>query len=204
MDKYGVGQDKYCYPDSDVLKNKLNIREAHVLHEAERDFTLYSVSLIEFSEPPYDLSYMQLLHKQVFGLLYDWAGDIREVDISKADTRFCTVRRILPEANKIFATLNKKKYFKGLSKKDFVAEISELYADLNLVHPFREGNGRIQRIFFEHLALHNDYVIDWDVVSKEDWIEANIQGVYCNFSPMKNIFTLGLHRITSDYGTESI
>lgn len=194
MDKYGVGQDKYCYLGTDVLKNKLNIHDAQVLSNAERDFTLLAVQDLEFCEPPYDLSYMQLLHKKIFGFIYDWAGDIREVEISKADTRFCTIHRIEPEAKKIFATLHKQNYFKKLSEAEFINAISELYADLNLIHPFREGNGRVQRLFFEHLVLHNDYIIDWNVVSKEHWIEANIHGVFCNFIPMINIFTRALQR----------
>ena len=197
MDKYGVGQDKYCYADSHVLKNKLNIHDGEVLSNAERDFTLLAVQDLEFSEPPYDLSYLQLLHKKIFGLVYDWAGDIREVDISKADTRFCTIHRIEPEAKKIFFSIQKQNYFKELPEPEFINAISELYTDLNLIHPFREGNGRVQRLFFEHLVLHNNYIIDWNVVSKEDWIEANIQGVFCNFKPMINIFTSALQPIAN-------
>ncbi|WP_201800028.1 hypothetical protein [Andreprevotia sp. IGB-42] len=75
-DKYGVGQDVYCYPDSDVLQNRLGIRDAVTLEQAEREISALASQGIDFSSPPYDLSYFQSLHRQLFADLYDWAGDI--------------------------------------------------------------------------------------------------------------------------------
>lgn len=195
LDKYGIGSDKYCYPNSDVLINKLNIRDAEELERAERDFTLLAVHKIDYREPPYDLEYLKLIHRQLFSLIYSWSGELRENDISKGDTRFCNVNRVEPESIKIFNGLHEKNYFVGLPKGEFINEMAILYADLNMIHPFREGNGRSQRIFFEHLALHNNYIIDWDLVTKDAWLKANVHGVFCDFEPMIQVFSVAIREI---------
>jgi cell filamentation protein len=195
LDKYGVGHDKYCYPNSDVLINKLNIQDTDELDKAERDFTLHAVTNIEYQDPPYDFEYLRSIHEQLFSLVYTWAGELREVDISKGDTRFCNMNRIEAESNKIFDMLHAQNYFEGLSKEELVNAMAELYADLNMIHPFREGNGRSQRIFFDHLALHNNYIIDWEIVTKEAWLKANIHGVFCDFTPMVQVLTEAIRKI---------
>jgi len=71
------------------------------LAEAERELTAIAADEIDFNPPPYSLDYLQSLHRYLFQDIYDWAGEIRTVDISKDDTRFCTVTRIEAEAEKI-------------------------------------------------------------------------------------------------------
>jgi cell filamentation protein len=117
MDKYGeMGDSIYCYPDSDILKNKLNIQDAKILQQAELELTEYASTRIEYAEPPYDLKYLQSIHFQLFSDLYAWAGELRQVDIAKGDTRFCTFSRIEIEANKLFKQLEQQHYFQGLAK----------------------------------------------------------------------------------------
>ncbi len=89
MDKYGeMGDSLYCYPGTNILKNKLNIRDEQILEQAELELSGLASSLIEYAEPPYDLKYLKSIHVQLFGDLYDWAGKLRQIDISKGDTRF--------------------------------------------------------------------------------------------------------------------
>ena len=189
VDKYGTGEDPYCYLGTRILKNKFKIKSTHTLNEAEREITTTALTNnIHFSLPPYDLTYLKKIHYILFNYIYEWAGEVRIIDISKNDTRFCTSARIEPEAEKIFRDLEHKNYFQGYSHWFIVQNISELYADINVLHPFRDGNGRAQRILFEHIVLNNDYIIDWSVASTEEWITANIHGVNCNFQPLENIF----------------
>ncbi len=68
----------------------------------------------------------------LFSKIYSWAGEIRRIDISKEDTRFCTTARIEPEANKIFNKLAERKYFVELSEEELIEKLAELYGDLNL------------------------------------------------------------------------
>lgn len=57
-----------------------------------------------------------------------------------------------------------------------------------MIHPFREGNGRVQRMLFEHLALSAGYDLDWADIQQREWIQANIDGVAVNYEPMSEIF----------------
>lgn len=96
----------------------------------------------------------------MFGDLYEWAGQLRQIDISKSDTRFCTFSRIEIEANKLLNSLQQQHYFRDLEPQQLIYKLADLYCELNVIHPFREGNGRTQRIFFEHLIAYCGYGID--------------------------------------------
>ncbi|MDN6319161.1 MAG: hypothetical protein ACTHYN_00940 [Marinobacter sp.] len=63
LDKYGAGNDSYCYENSDVLVNLLNIRDGELLHAAERDISNVNADTIEFCSPPYDLDYLKAIHR---------------------------------------------------------------------------------------------------------------------------------------------
>lgn len=105
MDKYGTGQDPYCYPGSGTLKNQLCLHDDALLSQAERDLSSIAANEIDFSPPPYSLGTLQYIHRRLFADVYDWAGELRTVDISKGATRFCNVHRIVPEAEKLFSQL---------------------------------------------------------------------------------------------------
>ena len=143
---------------------------------------------LEFCEPPYDLTYLKKIHKTLFVDLYQWAGEIRTIDISKGATRFCTASRREPEINRLFEKAGKQHYYVNFDRAQLIKELSELYSDLNAIHPFRDGNGRAQRILFEHIAVHCGFDISWKPISMDEWIDANIQGFYCNHEPMVLIF----------------
>lgn len=75
-----------------------------------------------------------------------------------------------------------------LDKDGFCEKLAEYYVEFNIIHPFREGNGRVQRLLFEHLALSVGFTLDWSDVEREEWLKANIDGVQVNYEPMKRIF----------------
>ncbi|KJG09468.1 putative adenosine monophosphate-protein transferase Fic [Photobacterium kishitanii] len=189
-DKYGTTQDPYTYPNSTVLVNKLNITNEDVLEAAERDLTTLAAMYIEFQLPPYDFKYFCLIHHILFSDLFDWAGELRTVDISKGNTRFCNAIRIEKEANNLFSMLEQDNYLVGLAYDDFVTKLAEYYCDINVLHPFREGNGRVQRLFFEHIAINCGYNINFSGITAQQWIDANIHGYHCNYEPMKALFTI--------------
>ena len=86
----------YCYPDSDVLINKLDIRELDKLHTFERKLTM--LRLLELMDKPisgkFDFKHLQAIHRYIFQDVYDWAGKVRTVDIAKGNM-FCNVRLAL-------------------------------------------------------------------------------------------------------------
>lgn len=188
VDKYGTGQDPYCYPGTTVLRNRLGLLDEKALNEAERALSEIAASEIEFAPPPYDLSALQRIHRQLFGDLYDWAGELRTLDIFKGDTHFCVESRVEPEANKIFATLADAGWFEGLERGELISAAAELYGDLNMIHPFRDGNGRAQRILFEHLIVNAGYEISWWPVEEGEWLRANIDAVLCDYGALVRIF----------------
>ena len=187
VDKYGVGQDPYCYPGTHILRNKLNIRCEAELDQAERELSDIAASQIEFCLPPYDLTYLRQIHRRLFCDLYDWAGEIRNVDISKDTTRFCRADRVVPEGEKLLAQSANARWYEGLPLPEFISACAEIFGDLNVVHPFREGNGRTQRILFEHIIVNAGYEITWWEVDAAEWVQANIAAVHCDYSLLREI-----------------
>ncbi len=188
LDKYGVGNDSYCYENSDVLVNLLDITDGSLLEDAERDISNVNAGAIEFSPPPYDLTYLKTIHRLLFQDIYSWAGEIRTVDISKAATRFCNVQWIEKESGKIFGRLKDEYYLISLPREELVKKAAEYYGDINMIHPFREGNGRAQRIFFEHLIVNAGFDVSWNGIDQENWIAANEAAVVCDYDPLASIF----------------
>lgn len=195
VDKYGTGDDPYTYKGTKTLVNKFGIRDNDILDNAEREFTLLAAAEIPFKEPPYDFIYFCALHRALFGELFGWAGEVRSIDISKGSSRFCSCNFIEREAGKIFSQLAENDYFKGLDKALFIQKVAEYYCEINVLHPFREGNGRTQRILFEHICVNAGYNLNLSGVTQEDWLNANIFGFNCDYSLMEKIIATCLTEI---------
>lgn len=198
QDKYGVGQDPYCYEGTDVLRNRLNIHDDDQLALAERDFSEIAASQIEFELPPYDLNYLKRIHRTLFCDVFEWAGEMRTVDISKGGTHFCNLLRIEIEASKIFTSLARDGWLEGLERATLIQSAAEYFGDLNMIHPFREGNGRAQRILFEHLIVNAGFEVDWWAVAPDEWLSANIAAVVCDYSKLESVFERCIGRAITD------
>lgn len=187
-EKYGLGQDPYCYAGSSTLKNRLGLLDDALLSQAERDLSSIAANEIDFSPPPYDLSTLQHIHRRLFADLYDWAGELRSVDIAKGNTRFCNIHRMAPEAAKLFDRLRQAQWFETHERSELVESVANLFGDLNVIHPFREGNGRAQRILFEHIVINAGYGISWWAVAPDEWVQANVDAVICDYRALESIF----------------
>jgi len=188
VDKYGVYQDPDCYPDTDVLKNLLNLRNAEDLTEAERYLTQVAASQLEFEEPPYDLGTLKRIHRCLFSSIYSWAGETRSVKISKGHSHFCVPDRIEPEVAKEFSRMARAGWFEGYSRDSLVVSVAQSYGTLNVAHPFREGNGRAQRVLFEWLVVNAGFEITWGRVGQEQWVAANIESFQGNDQALELVF----------------
>ncbi len=188
QDKYGVQRDIYCYSGTSILKNKLNIQSSEMLESAETEFTLVRAEEYKPSFAPFNLEHLKSIHFHLFQDIYDWAGELRQVDISKSESRFCTMSRILPETISLLAKLNNENNLAELSRNDFVETSADFYCELNVIHPFRDGNGRAQRIFFEELAINAGFEFAWSQVQRADWLNANIAGFNTNLVPLISLF----------------
>ncbi|MRT23928.1 putative adenosine monophosphate-protein transferase Fic [Enterobacteriaceae bacterium RIT697] len=174
MDRYSSWRDHYCYPGSSVLINRYNIRDSEQLEAAERSVTALTISHITLFHPPFSLNTLSTIHRTLFAELYSWAGDIRDIAISKGNTRFCQPMFIRREAEQLFRKMEIESWLSGLGHREFCQRLAWYYGELNILHPFREGNGRTLRILFEHIALHAGFRIDWSELRIEDWLKANI------------------------------
>ncbi len=180
----------YCYPNSDVLINHLNIRNADKLQEAERTLTM--LRLLDLLEKPitgkFDLKHLQKIHQYIFQDLYPWAGKIRTVDIAKSNM-FCKVQFIESQADEIFGKLQSDHYLKDLPKKQFVKKAAYYFSEINALHPFREGNGRTQREFIRQLAYHSGYNLHFASICEKEMVEASIDSFVCDYKKMEALFT---------------
>ncbi|MNZ10836.1 putative adenosine monophosphate-protein transferase fic [compost metagenome] len=187
-DKYGSGQDTDCYPGTDVLINLLDLRDPDDLEDAEPYLSAVAASTMEFTPPPYSLNSLKQIHRALFSQVYSWAGEVRFSAISKDETRFCSPERIAPEAAREFTKMGAAGWFEGYSRTDLVVAVAESYGTLNVVHPFREGNGRTQRILFEWLIVNAGYSINWELVDSEEWVNANIRSYLGDDGWLAHIF----------------
>lgn len=190
MDRYRMCEnDPYLIKGTECLKNKKNIADLNKLEQAEREITRDSIQNIKKQNAPYSINTMMYIHKVIFSTLYDWAGEIRTVGIWKGSTRFCTPERIENEASKLFDLLNKEflsntRYW---NLEDAADRLAYHYGELNVLHPFREGNGRTQRILFEFIAQDLGYSIRW-LDDSDQWIEANISAYTTDHKALYQIF----------------
>ena len=185
-----MSDTRYCYPNSDVLINKLNIREQDKLYAFERRLTM--LRLLELMDNPirgqFDFRHLKEIHAYIFQDIYDWAGKVRTVDIAKGNM-FCNVRFIPEQAEEIFSRLKKEKYLAGLEEDVFIRKLAYYFSEINALHPFREGNGRSQREFIRSLALKNGYVIHFDRISESEMVLASQKSFLCDYSDMEKLFS---------------
>lgn len=193
---------KYCYKDTHVLKNKLNIRDDEELSDAEREITSIRAAqiLAEGIEGGFDYSSYKRLHKKLFGEIFDWAGKIRTVNISKGN-KFCLYEYIDDHMEKLFEELKSENYLTGYKDKETIAKRLAYYlGELNAIHPFREGNGRVQRIFLELLATDLGWEINFDIITNEEMLKASDQSFRGDFSHMEKLILSALQNIKWDRG----
>ncbi len=187
----------YCYKGTNVLINKLNITNDEELYNAEME--LVSLRIYELNEKPlkgnFDFKYLKNIHKYLFQDVYKWAGEIRNCNIAKQDL-FCLAKHIESFGNEVFDKLKKENYFVGYDSEETLCKLVELFADINALHPFREGNGRSQRIFIESLAKINGINLDLTNVSKIEMIIASHESINGEYNKLKEMFKNNSHTVS--------
>lgn len=166
-----------CYPGTAVLINKFDIRDEEKLKEVEGVLT--SARYVEWLSAPkaedFDFEHYKAVHRFLFSDLYDWAGKVRTVNISKKGTQFTPAEQVGSQAKQIFKRLKEHRLFKGLPRDEFVMEIVDFYCVTNSLHPFREGNGRTQRAFLTQLIRNAGYDINFADIDTDMLMIATIQ-----------------------------
>ena len=184
------GREEYCYPGTDVLKNKLGIRDDNALTTAEKEIT--SIKLLMLYNAPvadrYDFSTLCKIHKTIFEDIYEWAGQIRKSDFfSKGNSIFCRGIYIVENSNNVIGNLLKEKYLCGLDKPQFVKRMAYYMGEINALHPFREGNGRTCREFFRQLSISAGYTLDFSKTEKNELFTADIEAFNGRYERLINV-----------------
>ncbi|MDK2899117.1 MAG: cell filamentation protein [Patescibacteria group bacterium] len=161
--------DPYFDDEINELRNLLGASSPEEFNKCEPQIVFANQLELESINIPRtnNLNELLLIHKQLFKGIYDWAGKIRIVDIKKNTKNsdfFLPVGKIAVACNYVFTELFKENYLKDLSVEVFIKRLAYYYDQLNYIHPFREGNGRTQRVFWTRLARDAGYNIDWSLV----------------------------------------
>ncbi|HVA11237.1 MAG TPA: Fic family protein [Candidatus Dormibacteraeota bacterium] len=170
--------DPYFDDNIGDLRNLLGAKTSQELKELEPQIVFANEIELESIRIPRtnDLTELLLIHKQLFKGVYDWAGQIRTVDIKKnaeGAEFFLVVSKISDAANYVFTELAKEKRLQDLPNEKFIKRLAYFYDQLNYIHPFREGNGRAQRVFWNRVAKDAGYYIDWSLVVYDENDEAS-------------------------------
>lgn len=183
------GDLKYCYPNCSVLINKLNITNEQDLCVAEREIS--SLRMMELEDKPLkgklDFNHLKKIHYNIFKDIYEWAGQIRTVNISKGNV-FCYYENIEGYADYIFSKLKEENYLINTGKVSIYDRFSFYMSEINALHPFREGNGRSQRLFMSYLAKVAGYELNFGEISQERMIELSVRAFNNGHEEYINMF----------------
>lgn len=169
--------DPYVYAGTKVLRNKLGLRDFDELWDAERAITGVTAAELEANpiDGEFDLAHLQAIHRALFSDVYDWAGIIREKGfIAKGNSLFCAAEFILPYSDDLFSKLKAENNLQGLDREEFIQRAAFYISEINALHPFREGNGRTQRIFINQLARQAGWNLNYTMVDPEVLCDAYI------------------------------
>jgi cell filamentation protein len=183
-----VPDDPYTDPVTGVLRNKLGLDAPEELAAAEREITHAALILIRESpvRATYDLPHLCAIHQTIFGDIYEWAGQIRTVAIARGSL-FCLPQYIESSSVGIFRALRGENLLRGLERGPFIERLTFYLGEVNAVHPFREGNGRTQRAFFEQLARDAGFTLNWQHLDAARNIEASAAIMRGDAEPMRKM-----------------
>jgi cell filamentation protein len=156
----------YFIPGTNVLRNRVGAQTTEALRDAEND--LVEARVIELREAPeilgdrtYDLPHLCAIHRQLFQDVYVWAGDLRTVGIEKGGESFCPPGSISQPMTHVAAEVHRLDRLRDVPKAELARTVAYLYDYANFAHPFREGNGRSTREFFDLLLSERGAGLDW-------------------------------------------
>ena len=193
-----MSDEAYCYPpEFVVLKNKLDLRDAELLDRFERRAAAQRAAQ-GIPSGKFDLAHLRAIHRHLFQDVYDWAGELRTVEIAKGGNQFQFRQYITTGMADVHRRIVAADYLKGLSAHAFSDKAGEIIGDVNYVHPFREGNGRTQALYLEALARQAGHPIDLTRIVREQWMEASKAAHAGRYTPFGDCIHAALVGETDD------
>ena len=176
---YEVRNSAYCYKGTNVLINLLNIRDNKTLQRAES--RIVATKLFELRKNEmignFDVEHFIKIHKFLFEDIYPFAGKFRTENIAKGYFSFAEWEYIDTELRKLLEKLHKSNLLKNDTRAELIKDLAYYLAELNVLHPFREGNGRTIREFIRELAYKNGYLLDLQKVEPSEVYDAFLKSV---------------------------
>ncbi len=198
--------DSYLVPNlsDNVLRNRIGATNPERLSTFERRASTSGEMFLKIDpvKQTFNRKHLSAIHERLFGEVYEWAGRMRDesftlpngaqihpINISKGSSSFDHFSRIDASLKNVASDIRKASRYRGLDEARFVTRAAEIYSVVNTAHPFREGNGRTQRIFLEDLGRAAGHEITWSVIDGERNIKASIAaGEDNNIVPMQQMF----------------
>jgi cell filamentation protein len=173
-DPYETGGDPACYPGTEVLRNLPDLRTL----EGLEDFEVEAVGRRSFETPPagkFDPKHYRALHRHLFQDVYESAGTYRTIRTGKGGNWFCYPEYIATQMKTTFTRLKDPRFLPGSEVENFIVATADFLADLNAIHPFREGNGRTQLYFVRLLGLRAGHPFRSEAVERDAFLRAMIE-----------------------------
>lgn len=167
MRRYNFGEDESYL----LEQNLLGIDNFDDLELAEQFvFTVRSLEIEcgKFTMDSFNLASLMALHHYIFQDIYRFAGKIREVQLIKGETRFCQMQYILPMCEKLFTELAQEADWPNVEIA--TQRLAYYKSELNMIHTFREGNGRVIRLFIHAYAKSKGYFWDFAKLERDGYL----------------------------------
>lgn len=181
---YDAFDDPYSYKGTNTLKNKMGLRDPALLESFELEMTT-----LRANEPLptglYDARHYRRVHHHLFQDVYSWAGRYRTVRTSKGGNVFCFPEHISATMDKLFGEFAESGALTTEGAEGFIAEVARFLAELNAIHPFREGNGRSQLAFLAMLGSQAGFPFDFARVESRTFLPAMIASFLGDLEPLK-------------------
>ncbi len=175
---YDAINSRYTYKNSSVLKNKLNITTEEKLKEYETKMVALKLASIDKADfkRTYDEEHLKAIHKYLFEDVYDFAGQYRLENITKDNFIFSQYQYIDENIKEVFKKTNIQS-LEDLPFEELIIKLSDFMTDLNVLHPFREGNGRATREFIREFLDKLGFEINWFEIDYNDILRASMLAV---------------------------
>jgi len=181
----------YTLPDGFTVKNKLGAYSHDELEKLEGNFVFFRIAELTAGKGPtgqFDAAHLKAIHGHIFQDVCEWAGHTRDEKIRLSDGTIASEPQLMKIGGRPFIpgseinhaldrfseAIRHDYHLRGLPRLEFASRAADLLVTLNEIHPFREGNGRTQRLFLKELAEGAGHMLDFSVVTKERMIQASI------------------------------
>ncbi|MGZ0145384.1 Fic/DOC family protein [Rhodococcus qingshengii] len=181
-----------------VLNNKYGITDPAKLAVVERAAAYQRILQLETQPIPgnFDFDHLKKIHQFILQDVYDWAGTLRTRDTGAVGMNLphCRPEHIENQAAFIFRGIAKDNFPQGLPNDRAVDRLAYHWGETTVLHPFRDGNSRTQRVFFDELLKSSGWTIDWQKVHASAVQAARYVAMEATHTPLRDVLAPGVHR----------